>query len=196
VLTAAVWQYRRVFFPLVIVTFLLAPFGLGFGAARWVFLAVAAAVGLFLVFKERALRFGLFHFAALLAVMAALGSAAVSLYPVVAYLKVLSLLLLFLYSATGVRIAVIGRENRFFQGLVNGCEVFVALVGACYLVGLQVMGNPNSLGAVMGVAGAPILLWGVLIAERPFLRRRRSAIFAIALCLVYASASRASMIGY
>ena len=27
------------------------------------------------------------------------------------------------------------------------------------------MGNPNSLGAVMGVVGAPILLWGILVSE-------------------------------
>jgi O-antigen ligase len=88
---------------------------------------------------------------------------------------------------------VTGRENRFFAGLLTGCEFFVGAVGAAYFAGIEVMGNPNSLGAVMGVAGAPILLWGIFVSEETFPRRRRIALFAVALYLTFVSHARASM---
>jgi hypothetical protein len=55
------------------------------------------------------------------------------------------------------------------------------------------MGNPNSLGVVMGVVGAPILLWGTMVAETSPVRVRRFAILAICLYMVYYSHARASM---
>src|SRR5579862_8264952 len=108
-LIAAVWMYRRVFFPVVILAFLLAgvnlPVGAVWTAARWVFLAVGALFGLFIVIKEHRYHFGLFHVMAGFAVLTALLSATVSRYPNVALLKVASLFLLFLYGATGARVA-------------------------------------------------------------------------------------------
>ena len=104
---------------------------------------------------------------ALFAVLAALVSAAVSRYTSLSFSKVLSLFLLFIVRgdwSDGSRSA--GRENRFFSGLLTGCEVFVAAIAATYFVGMEVMGNPNSLGAVMGVAAAPILLWGTLLEQQ------------------------------
>jgi O-antigen ligase len=196
-LVAAVWMYRRVFFPIVVVTFLLAgvnlPVGSIWTAARWLILAVGALFGLIIVLKDRRHHFGLFHVLALFAVLAALVSAAVSRYTTVSFLKVLSLFLLFVYAGTGARLAVSGRENRFFAGLLTGCEVFVGAVAACYLVGIEIMGNPNSLGAVMGVVGAPILLWGTLVSEKPFDRRRRLTLYSIAMYLTFASHARAGM---
>ena len=45
-------------------------------------------------------------------------------------------------------------------------EIVVYLSAFVYLVlHLPVFGNPNSLGAVMGVVAVPLLLWGVLTAE-------------------------------
>jgi len=197
-LVAAVWMYRRVFFPLVILTFLLAgvdlPVGSVWTALRWVFLGVGALTGLFLMLKEHGHHFGLFHVLAMFSVLATLVSAAVSLYPTVTLLKALSVLLLFLYGSTGVRLAVSGRQDRFFAGLVTGCEVFVGTIAAFYAAGIEAMGNPNSLGAVMGVVGAPILLWGTLVSEKPFDRRRRMALYAIAMYLTYASQARAGMV--
>lgn len=197
-LAASVWMYRRVFFPLVLVTFLLAgvnlPVGTIWTAGRWGILAVGALVGSVIMLKDRRYHLGLFHVLALFAVLAALVSAAVSRYSSLSLLKVLSLLLLFVYAGTGARLAVTDRENRFFAGLLTGCEVFVGVIAAFYLAGIQVMGNPNSLGAVMGVAAAPLLLWGTLVSEKTFVRRRRLALYAISMYLTYTSHARAGMI--
>ena len=196
-LAAAVWMYRRVFFVLVIVAFLFAgielPVGSVWTAGRWAILGVGALVGSSIMLRDRKYHIGWFHVLALFAVLAALVSAAVSRYSGLSFLKVLSLLTLFIYAGTGARVAATGRENRFFAGLLTGCEVFVGAVGAAYLAGVEVMGNPNSLGAVMGVVGAPILLWGILVSEETFPRRRRIALFAVASYLTFASHARASM---
>jgi O-antigen ligase len=194
---AAVWMYRRVFFPLVIVSFLFAgvelPVGSIWTAGRWAILGVGALVGSAIMLRDRKYRIGWFHVLALFAVLAALVSAAVSRYSGMSFLKVLSLLMLFIYAGTGARVAAAGRENRFFAGLLTGCEVFVGVVGAAHFAGIEVMGNPNSLGAVMGVAGAPILLWGIMVSQEGFSRRRRTALFAVALYLTFASHARAGM---
>lgn len=196
-LAAAIWFYRRIFFPLVIMAFLFAgvelPVGLIWLAARWAILGVGALVGSAIMLRDRKYRIGSFHVLAMFAVLAALVSAAVSRFSSVSFLKVLSLLTLFIYAGTGARVAVSGRENRFFAGLLTGCEFFVGAVGAAFFAGLDVMGNPNSLGAVMAVAGAPILLWGVLVSEGTWVRRRRIALFSLALYLTFASRARASM---
>lgn len=193
-LVAAVWMYRTVYFPVVVAVFLLAGMGApgGWTAARWLFLAVGAWVGVLLIFKERNYSFGLFNAAAGLTALAAVISAAVSRYPGIAVLKALSLLLLFTYAGTGVRIAAKDRQ-RFFSGLLTGVEVFVGLLAVLYALRLQVMGNPNSLGAVMGVVGAPMLLWGVLINERPSVHRRRVVLLLVCIYLVFHSQARAAI---
>lgn len=196
-LAAAVWLYRRIFFPIVLVTFLLAgvalPMGSFWNMARWVILAVGGVVGSVIMLKERQHRFGSFHLLAGLAVVAAVVSAAVSRFTIVSSLKVLSLLLLFVYAATGVRLAVTGRENRFYWGLIVGCEVFVAVIASFYLLGIEVMGNPNSLGAVMGVVAAPILLWSTLLPQEAFSHRRRVLLYGVAMYLTFSSHARAGI---
>lgn len=194
----AIWNFRRAYFPLVMVTFLLAgvdlPVGSVWTATRWLTLGVGAAVGLFIMLKDRRYSFRLFHVCALFTVLAALVSAAVSRYTGVSLLKVLSLLSLFLYAGTGARLAVLGRENRFFSGLLLGCEMFVGAVAAAYLAGIEAMGNPNSLGAVMGVVAAPILLWGTLVSETQAVRRRRAMLFTVCATLIFVSHARAGMV--
>ena len=196
-LVAAVWMYRRVFFPVVIVSFLFAganlPVGTMWTAGRWLFLAVGATFGLLIVLKERRYHFGFFHIMAAFAVLTALLSATVSRYPNVALLKVLSFFLLFLYAATGARVAVKGRENAFFSRLLLGCEIFVGVNAGFYAVGVEAMGNPNSLGAVMGIVGVPLLLWGMLVADDRKLRNRRGIFLAIAVLLGFISHSRAGL---
>ncbi len=197
-LVAAVWLYRRAFFPLVMVTFLLAgtnlPVGSVWGMARWLILGVGALVGAVIVFRDRRYRFGMFHVLAFFSVLASLVSAAVSRYTTLSSLKVLSLFLLFVYATAGARVAVNDRENRFFAGLLVGCEIFVAVIAAFYLLGREVMGNPNSLGAVMGVAGAPILLWGTLLKQERFAHGRRLFLYAVSMYLTFASHARAGML--
>ena len=196
-LIAAIWMYRQVFFPLVLAAFLFAglnmPVGSHWTQVRWIFLGVGAAVGCIVMLRDRRLHFGLFHAFALFAVMAGVASAAVSRYPGLALLKVLSLLLVFVYGATGARLSVVGRENRFFTGLLTGCELFIGAIAAFHLIGIEPMGNPNSLGAVAGVVGAPVLLWAILIEEKPSVRYRRVALFVVCLYLIFYSHARAGM---
>jgi O-antigen ligase len=196
-LIVALWMYRRVFFTLILLAFLFAgvdlPVGGFWTSGRWVFLFSGAFMGCFVMLKERNGKFSLFHVLALFAVLSALVSAAVSRYPGFALLKVASLLFLFLYAGTGARLAVVGREKRFFAGLLLGCEVFVGAVGALYLLGREVMGNPNSLGAVMCVV-APILLWGMLIDQEPMVHHRRLLLFVACMYMLFRSQSRAGLL--
>ncbi len=195
-LLAALWMYRRVFLTLVILAFLFAGTGVPFGGmwttARWGFLLAGAAVGCFIMLKERGSHFGLFHALSILAILSALVSAAVSRYPGFAFLKAVSLFLLFAYAGTGARLAVAGRENRFIAGLLVGSEIFVGSVAAFYFLGNEVMGNPNSLGAVMAVV-APVLLWGMLIDPGPLVYYRRLVLYAVCMYLLFQSHSRAGL---
>jgi hypothetical protein len=190
-------MYRRVFFTLVLLTFLfdgtgIPPAGL-WTSGRWVFLIAGAAVGCFIMLKEHMGRFTLFHALAILAALSALVSAVVSRYPGFALLKAISLLLLFVYAGTGARLAAAGRESRFLSGMVTGCEILIAVTGMCYLTGRELMGNPNSLGAVTGIV-APILLWGILIEQRQMVRHRRLLIYAICMYMLLHSQSRAGLL--
>lgn len=199
VMLAAAWLYRRIFLTVVLLVFLLAGLGdlpfVGFWlVGRWFFLALGAAVGAFILLKERRHHFRLFHGLTLLAAAAALVSSAVSRYPGFALLRATSLLLLFLYAGTGARLAASDRENRFVSGLVLAAEIFVGVMAVCYFAGIEVMGNPNSLGAVMAVFAAPVLLWATLIDDTPAIHQRRMLLFAIAMYLTWYSHSRASLL--
>jgi O-antigen ligase len=190
--------YRRVFLTAVLLVFLFAGMGLPFVGfflvGRWFFLALGGAVGAFILLKERRHYFRLFHGLAVLAAAAALVSSAVSRYPEFALLRATSLLLLFLYAGTGARLAVSDRENRFVSGLVLAAEIFVGATAVFYLAGIEVMGNPNSLGAVMAVFAVPVLLWSTLIDDTPAVHNRRMFLFAIAMYLIWYSRSRASLL--
>lgn len=196
-LVFALWNYRKVFFTVVLLAFLFAgtgaPGGGIWNVGRWVFLAVGAWAGILLILKERRYHFGLFHAVAALAGLAALISAAESRFPTFALLRAVSVLLLFLYAATGARLAVNGREDRFFPAFIIGIEIFVAAVAGLYAVGYEFMGNPNSLGAVMGVVAAPLLLWGAFVADKRSVQTRRVALFAICMYLVFHSHARAGI---
>lgn len=197
-LVLSVWLYRRVFFGIVVMAFLLSginlPVGAFWASGRWLFLLVGAFVGLILVLKERAYAFTFFHLIAGFVVLAAIVSTADSDHPNAALLKVLSLFLLFLYAAANARIAVTGRENRFFGGLLLACEGLVAANALFYATGIEAMGNPNSLGAVMGVVGMPVLLWGALLPEKGIVTYRRWFLFAVSLYLAFHSHARAGLL--
>jgi O-antigen ligase len=196
-LLATVVMYRRLFLPVLLVAFLFAgvdlPVGSGWTAARWLFLSVGALVGSLIVVKDPRHHFSLFHALASFAVLTTLVSASVSRYPGIALLKALSLFLLFLYGGTGARIAATGRESRFVMGLLTGCEIFVGVMAALYAVGIEAMGNPNSLGAVMGYIGAPVLLWGALLRGEPLVQHRRWAVYGICMCMTLMSHARAGI---
>jgi O-antigen ligase len=199
VAVAAIWNYRQRFFVLLLAVFLWAGMALplrdAWASGRWAVLIVGAMVGFVLYLKDRAHHFGGFHLIGFFCVLAALISAMVSAFPEQAVLKALSLLLLFLYASSGARLTVLGRESKFFNGLLLGCEALAYLSAVSYLgLRFEVFGNPNSLGAVMGVVVVPILLWGVMVAEGVLLQRRALA-WLIAVFLLLASHARAGIAG-
>lgn len=199
VVLIALWHYETVVFPFMMLCFLWAgtsvPLTSVGRVVRWIVLATAAGHGLVLWLRRQEHKFTAFHFAALCCVAAAFASAAVSSVPQTTLLKAASLFLLFLYGATGARFAVAGREVKFLKGLMLACEAIVWISAVSYLVmGLELFGNPNSLGAVMAVIVTPILFWGLLIAETRSEKCRRVAALALAGGLLYESLSRASML--
>lgn len=198
-LLAAVSMYRRLFLTIVLFAFLAAgsymPIGAGmWNVGRWAFLGIGAAVGCFIMLKERQHQFRLFHALAIFGLLAAIASSAVSHYPTFALLKASSLILLFLYAGSGARLAASGRENRFLSGLLIGAELYVAWVAGWYVLGTEAMGNPNSLGAAMGVFAVPVLLWGTMVASSPMVRMRRLVLYGAAMYLVLHSQSRAGLL--
>ena len=79
--------------------------------------AVRGAVVGFIIWTKTPRRpFGSLHLIAFFCVCTAFVSATVSPFIQMASLKALSLFLLFLYCASGARLAVLGREDRFFRG--------------------------------------------------------------------------------
>jgi len=199
VLLAAVWKYEQRFFPLVVTVFLWAgisiPFSTVWTAGRWPVLAVGAIVGFALYMRSHRHAFGTFHLTAFSCVLAALVSASVSSFPLVSSLKALSLLLLFLYGSTGARLALAGREEKFFERLLLFIEILVYLSAISYLIlHFPVYGNPNSMGAIMGVIAVPLLFWGALTAEGRTERRRKTFAFVLCVGLLFFSQARSGIL--
>jgi len=200
IVVVAVWHYERWFFAVLMLSFLWAGSNLPLwstgNVVRWVFLGFGALVGLVKWGKlDRRHHFSAIHLVALLCVLSAAVSSMVSNRQETALLKALSLFLLFLYCSCGARVALAGRESSFFRGLLTACEVVSYVSGVLYLVvRFEVFGNPNSLGAVMGVVIIPILLWGVLITEDRNVRQRRTIALCLATYLLFFSVCRAGIL--
>jgi O-antigen ligase len=128
--------------------------------------------------------------------VAAFISAMVSSHPALAALIALSIFLLFLYGAAGARLAVAGRETQFLRGLLLGCEILVYInVALHFILRVSLFNNPNSLGALTGVALIPLLAWGVVTSNEITTRRRRSFAFILAVLLLFFSFARAAIAG-
>lgn len=198
ILAAIIWNYRQMFFPVLILTFLFAgtavPMQGMWTSARWLVLGAGVLAAVFIYLRDPSHSFGFLQLTALFCVVAAATSALVSPYPKHALLKALSLLLLFAYGSFGSRLAVQGREDRFFSGLLIGCETLIYFAALKYFIfHSQFFGNPNSLGAAMGVVLAPLMLWGVLVTERSPTRGRRIFALLLALALLLSSHARAGI---
>jgi O-antigen ligase len=197
-LAAVVWRFNQRFFAALVVVFLAAgiatPAQSVASQARWIVLAAGAIVGLILYLKESTHWFGLFHAIALSCVLSAFASAVASSYQSVALLKAASLMLLFLYGLTGARLALAGRYDLFLSALVTGVEALIYISAVCYLVfHYPLLGNPNSLGAIMGVLATPVMLWATLISGNSTVKRRRQFALLLSLILLLSSYSRASI---
>jgi len=199
IIIASLWKYVQRFFVLLMIAFLWAGMNLPLQGAwttgRWIVLSAGAIVGYIVWMKTPRRPFRSFHLIAFFCVCAAFVSATVSMYIQMASLKALSLFLLFLYCASGARMAVLGREKRFFDGLLWGCEITVYITAICYFgLGQSIWGNPNSLGAAMSIGLFPLLLWGWLTSEGPTVRFRRLVALLLCTYLVHFSMARAGMI--
>ena len=191
------WRFERRFFPVLLLVFLASgtevPAPSVWGNLRWVVLGFGSVAGLVLYLKNYRCAFGIFHLCAFFCCLTASTSAMFSNSPGASMLKSVSLLLLFLYGAGGARIAILGNAN-FPKRLLQACELLVCFTAVCYGVfNFSFFGNPNSLGAVMGIISMPILLWGSMTAETPAMRTRRNMFFLLALFLCLESYSRASI---
>jgi O-antigen ligase len=198
ILVAGIWRYDQRFFALLMIAFLWGgmhvPMQGAWTSGRWVVLFAGAAVGCIAWMKTPRRPFGSLHLIALFCVCTAFVSATVSPFLQMASLKALSLFLLFLYCASGARLAVLGREGRFFHGLLWGTEIAVYITAICYFgLGQSIWGNPNSLGASMSVGAFPILLWGWFTSDVPGVRLRRLAALLLCTYLVFFSGARAAM---
>jgi len=199
IIIASLWKYDQRFFVLLIIAVGWA--GMSFPLqgewtrGRWVVLAAGAVAGFIIWTKTPRGRFGSLHLIAFFCVCAAFVSASVSPFLQMAFFKALSLLLLFTYCASGARLAVLGREDRFFRGLLWGSEMAVYFTAICYLgLGNGFWGNPNSLGAVTSVALFPPLLWGWVNSEGREVRFRRLVALLLCVYLVLFSMERAGMV--
>jgi len=199
IVIAALWKFDERFFVLLMVTFLWAGMNVPLQSAgtvgRWVVLSAGAVVGFIIWIKVPRRPFGLLHLLAFYCVAAAFVSATVSPFIQMASGKALSLLLLFTYCASGARLAVIGREDRFFRGFQWGCEIAVYFTAVCYFgLGLNIWGNPNSLGVAMSVGLFPVLLWGWLVSDGVTVKFRRLVALFLCAYLVLFSVARAGII--
>src|ERR1700675_2125851 len=136
VIIASFWNYGQRFFILLMITFVWAgmnvPLQSAWTAGRWVVLAAGALVGSIVWIRAPHKPFLAIHLMAFFCVCAACVSATVSPFVQMASLKALSLALLFLYCAAGARLAILGREGRFFRGVVWGCEIAVYVSAISY----------------------------------------------------------------
>lgn len=195
-----VWHYDKLFFPSMMLVFLWSGSDLPLSGiwtiGRWVLLIVGAFVGSVKWLKYAHRRpLTAMHLVAGLCILAAAVSADESNRMQISLLKTFSLSLLFLYGAAGARVAVLDHEPAFFRGLIKVCEVLTWLCAAVY-VGLHfdVLGNTNSLGAILAVVIIPVLLWGVLRAEEHTVRHRLTISLLAAWALLVYSVARAGLI--
>jgi O-antigen ligase len=194
-------QYRDWFFVVLMAGFVWAGIDLPSSGAwlqgRWIVLAIGAIAGLAIYMRDPNHRFSLIHMLAFSCVLSAVVSASVSAYPQEALLKSLSLFLLFLYGVTGARLAVpLLQPQEFFRKLLVGCEVITyATAVAYFLLRWSIFGNPNSLGAIMGVVVVPVLLWGLLCAESTMTKRRMGLSLGLSIALLMSTYARAGIVG-
>ena len=199
VIAAAVCRFRQVFFLALMIAFVWAgtdfPDQSAWLQGRWFVLGVGAVIGLAIYMRDQHHRFGVFHLVASFCVLSATVSALVSSYPEESLLKALSLFLLFLYASSGARIAVpVFEPEKFFRGLRIVCESISYFTALAYFVfHWEFWGTSNSLGAVMGVVVAPVLLWGVLTAATTHSRRRLGFALILALMALLSSFARAAI---
>jgi hypothetical protein len=199
IVLAAIWNYEERFFLLLVLVFFFAGAGApppGFwSAGRWFVLGAGTLAGVAHFLRDHRYRLGGFHLVAFFCLIAAVASCSASLYERDALFKVLSFSLLFFYAASGMRAAVLRRERQFFSGLLLFCELLTYLAAICYFaLHYGLFGNPNSLGAVMGVLVVPMMLWGVFATEGTSAQKRLVVVLVLSVLLLATSHARAGIL--
>jgi O-antigen ligase len=199
VIIVSLWNYDQRFFVLLIIACVGAglnvPLQGAWTGGRWLVLSAGAVVGYIVWMKAPRRPFGSLHLIALFCVSTAFVSATVSSFVQVSSLKAFSLFLLFLYCASGARLAAVGREQRFFDGVLKGSEIAVYITAICYFgLGQSFWGNPNSMGAAMSIGVFPVLLWGWLTSQGSVASLRSLAALFLCTSLVLFSLARAGMV--
>lgn len=201
ILLVSLVKYKDWFFVVLMASFLWAGIDLPLSGAwlqgRWIVLAIGVLAGLAIFIRDPHHRFGVIHMLAFSCVLSAAVSASVSAYPQEALLKSLSLFLLFLYGATGARLAVPWFEpEKFFRRLLIACEVITYVTAVAYfLARWSIFGNPNSMGAIVGVVVVPVMLWGFLCSGSIIAKRRLGFGLALAIALLMSTYARAGIAG-
>ena len=193
VLGACMWKFETRFFPFLMIAFVWAgmnvPMQGTWTSGRWVqCLLPGPSRACVAWIKNPQSHFKSIHLLAVFCVTTAFVSASVSSYVQMASLKALSLLLLFVYGCSGARLAALGRERRFFEGLVSSaCEIVTFATAICYFaLGQSIWGNPKvPLGAAMSIGIFPVLLWGWLITDGPLCKARRLVGLVLCAYLIY-----------
>lgn len=200
IVVASICRYRQSFFVVLMLAFLWAGMNLPMSTVwlqgRWIVLAIGALAGAAIYMKDPDHRFSTIHLVALFCVLSAVVSASVSGYPQEALLKSVSLFLLFLYTATGARLALPQIEpEKFFRKLLLACEVAIYLTSIAYFVfHWAIFGNPNSLGAVAGVVLLPVTFWGFLSTDSTLAKRRLGFELCLAMLLLVSTFSRSGIV--
>ncbi len=199
IIIACLWKFDSRFFVLLMVAFLWAgmtlPMESVWTGGRWAVLSIGAVTGFVIWMKAPRSQFKSIHLISFFCVGAAFVSASVSPFAQMASFKALSLLLLFLYCSSGARVAALGREERFFNGLLLACEILTCATAMFYFgLGQTIWGNPNALGAAMSIGAFPILLWGWLTTDAPLSKARRLAVLLLCVYLIFYSVARAGIV--
>jgi hypothetical protein len=200
VLGAALLWYETLSLPILLATFLWAgmrvPFNNMAETARWVALGLATAGGLLhWNVRKKPFEFGSFQLLAALTTIVFILSYDVSPNPRMTILKGSSVALLFVYCSSGMLLYVAGREISLLRAACLACEGMVYVSAFSYIMlAYPVFGNPNSLGALMGVVAWPVLFWKFM-ADRNRTQRYRN-LCALTLCgwLLYISLARAAIL--
>jgi hypothetical protein len=191
--------YESLSFPLLVLTFFWAgmrvPFSGMAETARWVVLAVCAALGVLCWGAARKpFHFGNLHLFAIMTISAFLLSYDVSPNPTLTLMKSVSVALLFVYCSTGALVYIDSIEKSLLRVATVIGEVLVyGTLVSYYLVDLPIFGNPNSLGAVMGCIAWPVLFWSALNARDPGQRYRGACSLLVCGFLLQHSLARAAI---
>lgn len=192
-------EYHKVMLPIVVLAFLSAgldvPFQETAYVGRWIILAIAALFGMIVWARSPyKLHFGAVHLLAAFTVLSTLVAALGAINRQTALLKCLTLFLLFLYLSIGARVTFQGRQSLLVLRASKTFQTAVILCGVLYVADMPYWGNPNSLGAIMGIFAWPFVLWGYLIASTS--KQRHYATFVALVCafLLLLSRARAGML--